>query len=285
MASFLLGQVNNGRMSTNNFISSEKVAWAFYAQDDWKVTSKLTFNIGLRYELFSPISEKFGRQSNFVYEDMTLYIPSGKDQDAPLPPNFATDFAQVNVSRGQVDKYLIPWDKTNFAPRIGLAYNWRDKTVFRAGYGIFYGGEENQGGNPNRGESVPFNQSTDLARPGGVSELRSQPVSSPGGVSGGYPSNVFSLNAPIQFRSIYTNFRNGMVHKWNFAIQRELPWQSALELAYVGNHQAKQLFQPDPNACPNLGTLEASTATRSAHIRSSEACRERLRSDTATITA
>ncbi len=65
MASFLLGTINNGRISTNNFISSEKVAWAFYAQDDWKVTSKLTVNLGLRYELFSPISEKFARQSNF----------------------------------------------------------------------------------------------------------------------------------------------------------------------------------------------------------------------------
>ncbi|MGC4049092.1 MAG: hypothetical protein QM757_06205 [Paludibaculum sp.] len=43
---------------------------------------------------------------------------------------------------------MIPWDKTNFAPRIGLAYNWRDNTVIRLGYGAFYGGEENQGGNP-----------------------------------------------------------------------------------------------------------------------------------------
>jgi hypothetical protein len=253
MASFLLGEVNNGRISTNNFISSEKLAWAFYAQDDWKVTSKLTFNIGVRYELFSPISEKFGRQSNFVYEDMTLYIPKGKDQDAPLPSNFATDFSFVKVSRGEVDKYLIPWDKTNVAPRIGLAYSWRDKTVFRLGYGIFYGGEENQGGNPNRGESVPFNQSTDLARPGGVSNFDINPFFE-NRVSGGFPANVFSLKAPIQFRGVYTNFRNSMVHKWNVAIQRELPWQSAFEIAYVGNHQAKQLFQPDPNACPNLGT-------------------------------
>jgi len=151
MASFLLGVINNGQISTNNFISSEKLAWAFYAQDDWKVNSKLTLNLGVRYELFSPISEKFGRQSNFIFEDMTLYIPKGKDQDAPLPVNFATDFSYVKVSRGQVDKYLIPWDKTDIAPRIGLAYALREKTVLRAGYGIFYGGEENQGGNPNRG--------------------------------------------------------------------------------------------------------------------------------------
>ncbi|HZT37906.1 MAG TPA: carboxypeptidase regulatory-like domain-containing protein [Bryobacteraceae bacterium] len=253
MASFLLGQINNGRISTNNFISSEKLAWAFYAQDDWKVTPKLTLNLGVRYELFSPIGEKFGRQSNFVYDNLTLYIPKGKDQNAPLPPNFPTSFPNVRVSRGEVDKYLIPWDKTDIAPRIGLAYNWRDKTVIRLGYGIFYGGEENQGGNPNRGESVPFNQSTDLARPAGASIFDTNPFF-PNGVSGGYPINVFNLPAPVSFRGVATNFRNGLVHKWNVAIQRELPWQSALEIAYVGNHQAKQLFQPDPNACPNFGT-------------------------------
>lgn len=251
-ASFLLGNINNGRISTNNFISSEKVAWAFYFQDDWKLTPKLTLNIGMRYELFSPIGEKFARQSNFVYDNLTLYIPKGKDQGAPLPPNFPTAFPNVKVSRGEVDKYMIPWDKTNFAPRIGLAYNWRDNTVIRLGYGAFYGGEENQGGNPNRGESVPFNQSTDLARP--TSAIFEVNPFFTGGLAGGFPSNVFSLDAPVSFRGVATNFRNSLVHKWNFAVQRQLPWQSSLEVAYVGNHQAHQLFQPDWNACANIGT-------------------------------
>ncbi|MEP6534782.1 MAG: TonB-dependent receptor, partial [Bryobacteraceae bacterium] len=145
-AAFLLGYPSTGQISTTNFISSEKQAWGFYAQDDWKVTSKLTLNIGMRYELFSPISERFGQQSNFDIQTMTLYIPKGKNQDLPLPPNFATTYPNVKVSRGQVDKYLIPWDKTDWSPRIGLAYAVLPKTVVRAGYGIFYGGEENQGG-------------------------------------------------------------------------------------------------------------------------------------------
>ena len=85
-------------------------------------TSKLTLNIGVRYELFSPISERFGRQSNYVPETATLVIPEGKNQDAPLPPNFATTFPTIKVDRGEVDKYLIPWDKTNWGPRIGIAY-------------------------------------------------------------------------------------------------------------------------------------------------------------------
>jgi hypothetical protein len=254
MASFLLGVVNTGQISTTNFISSQKEAYAFYAQDDWKVTPKLTVNYGLRYELFSPIAERFGRQSNFVYDDMTLYIPKGPNQDAALPPNFARDFPNVRVSRGEVDKYLIPWDKTNIAPRIGFAYQVLSRSVVRAGYGIFYGGEENQGGNPNRGESVPFNQTTNLDRPG-VGAFDPNPYLQ-GGLSAGFPVNVFALPAPVSFRGVAPNFRNGMVHKWNFAVQHELPGQNVLELAYVGNHQAKQLFQPDWNACVNQATAD-----------------------------
>ena len=77
VASFLLGAINGGQISTTNFISSTKQAFALYAQDDWKLTSKLTVNMGVRYELFSPIGEQFARQSNFVLNNLTLYIPKG----------------------------------------------------------------------------------------------------------------------------------------------------------------------------------------------------------------
>ncbi len=250
MASFLLGAINWGQISTNNFISSQKWGYAFYGQDDWKITPHLTLSLGLRYELFSPIGEGFGRQSNFDFDTLTLVIPKGPNQDAPLPPNFATAFPNVTVQRGQVSQYLIPWDKTNFGPRLGIAYNWKEKTVFRLGYGIFYGGEEQQGGNPNRGESVPFNESPQLLRDPSASVWSANPYFT-GGIAAGYPSNVFSLPAPISFRSLATDFRNTLVHKWNVAVQRELPGQMALEVAYVGNHTAHALLQPDRNACPN----------------------------------
>ena len=260
MASFLLGNINWGQMSTNNFIASEKLGYAGYAQDDWKLTPKLTLSLGLRYEIFSPISEKFGRQSNFDFQTMTLFIPAGKDQNTPLPPGFATTFPNVKVSVGQVSKYLIPWDKTNIGPRIGIAYNWKSKTVFRLGYGIFYGGEEQQGGNPNRGESAPFNESPQLLRPatGAGSNMFDTNPYFANGLQAGYPTNLFSLPAPVSFRDLAQDFRNSMVHKWNIAVQQELPHQMALELAYVGNHQAHALLQPDQNACPNLATTSSS---------------------------
>ncbi len=252
MASFLLGQVDSGQVSTNNFISSQKNAWAFFAQDDWKVTPKLTLNLGLRYEIFSPIGEKFGRQSSFDYQNNTLYIPKGKDQDAPLPPSFnqGGSLAFVTVCRGCVDKYLIPTDHLDFSPRIGIAYQLRPRTVVRVGYGVFYGGEENQGGYPNRGEAAPFNETVQLNRNGLSSPFIANPFFT-GGVTGGFPSNVFTLDVPPAFRGITQNFRNPLVHKWNVAVQHDLGHNMALELSYVGNHQAHGVQIWDPNTCPS----------------------------------
>ena len=121
MASLLLGCVNGGQISTNNFISSEKLGVGVLCSGRLEDDSKLTFNIGVRYELFSPIGEKFGRQSNFVLDNLTLTSQGQRPECAPLPPNFATAFPNVKVSRGEVDKYMIPWDKTDIGPRIGLA--------------------------------------------------------------------------------------------------------------------------------------------------------------------
>lgn len=276
MASFLLGAIDAGQISTTNFISSTKQAYAGYFQDSWKVTPRLTLNLGVRYELFSPIGEQFGRQSNFVLQDLTLYIPKGPNQNAPLPPNFnspvtiggntykALFTTPITVSRGQVNSYLIPWDKHDIGPRLGFAYNWHEKTVIRGAYGIFYGGEENQGGNPNRGESAPFNESPQLNRPSGVGSFQPDPAfangNPTGGLSIGFPTNVFTTFpvSSLQFREVATDFQNALIHKWNLAIQRELPGQMALEVAYEGNHQAHQLLQPDFNNCPNFGTTNSS---------------------------
>ena len=156
------GCPGNSTLTTTNFISSEKVAHAWYFQDDWKATSKLTLNIGLRYELFSPIAEKFGRQSNYIPETATLVIPKGQQSGRSFARQLRHGVSHIKVERGIVDKYMIPWTR----PISGLVSELRTrlvtKTVVRGGYGLFYGGEENQGGNPNRGEGVPFNQTMNL---------------------------------------------------------------------------------------------------------------------------
>jgi hypothetical protein len=272
MASALLGQVDSANISTTNFVSSQRVAYAGYAQDDWKVTSKLTLNLGVRYELLSPIGEQWGRQANFNLQTNTLYIPTGGNENAALPPNFGALFPTVAVSRGQVNNYLVPWDKTSVGPRVGIAYKVMNKTVIRVGFGIFYGGEENQGGSPNRGEGVPFNETVNLSRYQGNSSFvginQSQCTNCdfmPGGFAGGFPASPFTLNAGVSMRGVQPDFRNPLVQKWNFVIQRELKGDVSLELGYEGNHSAHQLvlWNSDPNA--NLGTFN--TAISSANLQ------------------
>ncbi len=235
MAAWLLGDVHWARITTANFISSFKDAYSFFVQDDWKVSSRLTVNVGLRYELTTPIGEKFGRQAHLDvfgadHNVPTLVIPKGKDQNAPLPPNFATDYPSIAVERGIASTYLTEWDRSNLAPRIGFAFEAMPGTVIRAGYGIFYGAEENEGGNPNRGENVPFNQETRFEKNRGSD--RNPFVSK---FSDGFPVNAFTLPAPISFRSLYTQRRWPLVNKWNLNIQRDLGWNSVLEVAYIGS--------------------------------------------------
>jgi hypothetical protein len=292
-ASFLLGAIDNAQISSGNFISSTKQGYAGYFQDNWKVTPKLTLNLGVRYELFSPIGEQFGRQSSFDLQNLTLYIPAGPNANAPLAPNFNSPVVingvtfpalfrtPITVSRGQSNSYIIPWDKADVGPRLGFAYNVKEKTVVRGFYGIFYGGEENQGGNPNRGESAPFNQSPQLNRGCAVftgatcsvsiTDFQPDPLIGNGqatkGIAAGFPANVFNgfPVSSLQFRSVAEDFRNAMVQEWNLAIQHQFPGNMALEVGYLGNHQSHQLLQPDPNSCGNVYT--ANTAITCTNLR------------------
>ena len=139
---------------------------------------------------------------------------------------------------------------------------------------MFYGGEENQGGSPNRGESVPFNETVNLIRATGVSTFVgiSDPTClgtdgtncnyMPSGLKSGFPTNVFTLPAPVSFRGVDTNFRNPLVDKWNFVVQRELPGQTAMEVEYTGNHQAHQVILWNSDICNNIPSTTVTSCTQ-----------------------
>lgn len=140
---------------------------AGYFQDDWRVTAKLTLNLGIRYDYFSPIRETNGAQANFVPGGPpngvpTYLIPASGKSDQPLQATYAA-FYNLLVKDGikpeQTDQYgqgLVQTQKKNFSPRIGVAYQASDKLVMRAGFGFFFNSFENQGYGPNIGENYPF---------------------------------------------------------------------------------------------------------------------------------
>jgi len=137
---------------------------AFYFQDDWKVTPKLTLNLGLRYDYFSPIRETNGGQANFVPSGPpngtpTYLIPASGKDDRSLSASFISQLAKDGIALQQTDKFgqgLTQVQKTNFAPRIGFAYQPSPKWVVRGGFGYFFNSFENQGYGPNIGENYPF---------------------------------------------------------------------------------------------------------------------------------
>ncbi len=140
---------------------------AGYIQDDWKATPKLTFNLGVRYDYFSPIRETNGGQANFVPSGPpngtpTYLIPASGKADANLAStytNFYNLLLQDGITPEQTDKYgqgLVQTQKTNVSPRIGVSYQATPKLVLRAGFGYFFNSFENQGYGPNIGENYPF---------------------------------------------------------------------------------------------------------------------------------
>jgi hypothetical protein len=141
-----------------------KTYLASYFQDDWKMSSKLTLNLGLRWDYFGPINETNGGQANFVPygppDNSPEYIvpASGKDVRT-LSPSFYNTLAQDHITLVQTNKWgqgLIQTQKYNFAPRVGFAYQVDPKLVVRGGFGLFFNSFENQGYGPNIGENYPF---------------------------------------------------------------------------------------------------------------------------------
>lgn len=145
--------------------------FAAYFQDDFKVSPKLTLNLGLRWDYFSSISEKNGGQANFVQSGPpngvpTFLIPaSGKDSRALSTPqtlalnSFTALAALDGIAIDFTNKYgngLTKPQKNNFAPRAGFAYQVEPSFVVRGGVGLFFNAFENQGYGPNIGENYPF---------------------------------------------------------------------------------------------------------------------------------
>ena len=130
-ASFLLGEVGSAYLNSPVHMSYRYSDYAFYAQDDFKITPRLTINYGLRYDLHRPLTEKYGRISSFV--------PDLPNPGAGGRPG-ALGFLGSGSEPGRTGRESwLNTDYKDFGPRIGLAYRVTDKTVLRGGFGTVYG--------------------------------------------------------------------------------------------------------------------------------------------------
>ena len=128
-AAFLLGYGDNssGPLNLKPPVADKSKETAFYVQDDWKFSPKLTLNLGVRYEWSTPYTERYNRNA---LSDFTA--PTGIAVPGLPPLNGTTVFATPGNRTAGVQR-------TNIAPRLGMAYSWDQKTVIRAGAGLYYG--------------------------------------------------------------------------------------------------------------------------------------------------
>ena len=130
-ASFLLGIPASGNLEHTFATAAASAYFGFYVQDDWKVSRRLTLNLGLRYDVDVPRTERYNRLSYF-------------DIDAPSPiAGLVPGFENLKGAMRFVtpdNRHQTPTDLNNFGPRFGFAYQFTDKSVFRGGYGMMYSG-------------------------------------------------------------------------------------------------------------------------------------------------
>jgi hypothetical protein len=163
---------NSVFISNISLTDNGKNYYGSYFQDDWKVSSRLTLNLGLRWDFFGLVYEHHGNQANFVPSGPPTGVPTYIIPQGPNANNLAASFtsllAQDGIALAVTNKYgkgLGTSQKTNFAPRFGFAYQVTPKLVARGGFGLFYNGFENRGFSPNLGENYPFQFNFQFAQP------------------------------------------------------------------------------------------------------------------------
>ncbi|MEK7408470.1 MAG: TonB-dependent receptor [Acidobacteriota bacterium] len=257
MASFLFGVPTGGNININASRAEQSSYTSLFVQDDWRLTARLTLNIGLRYEYESPTTERFNRTIRAF--DFTTPSPIAAQAlanytKAPIAEVPAASFRTLGgllfAGAGGQPRDLWAADKNNFAPRIGLAYQLNARTILRTGYGIFYDvvgidrQDVNQGG---------FNQPTNLipSLDNGLTfrATLSNPfpdgLQLPAGASGGLGT---FLGRGVSFFD--GNPLNPYHQRWSFSVQRELPQRIVFEAAYVGNRGTKLAVNRNLNAAP-----------------------------------
>ncbi len=227
LADFYFGLPSAIALGTDFVTNVRQHLNSMYAQDDWRVNSKLTVNVGLRWEYATPAWERDNHWSNF---------------------NPATNSLVLATNGGIYDRALVNPDYKDFGPRIGLAYSVMPKTVIRAGYGISYD-FFNRMGSPSELINGPFAIFGSISQP-------SNPLS-PSFLTtqNAFTTGIASNFNPVTSNNLYipANTTWPMIQSWVFSIQREIDRNTVLEVAYNGNHSVRLPIIGDWNqANPNL---------------------------------
>jgi len=266
-ATFLLGlPSNNG--NDLQFTYSAATASTYsgaYFQDDWKVTPKLSLNLGVRYDVDTPRTERYNRLSYF---DINAASPlQGQVQSSPLCPNCGNlkgAMMFVGTPNSAYGRHQTPTDLNNWAPRFGFAYNIVKDTVLRGAYGILYApsmlqaaGTSGSSGTEGFTGGTALNTTLD----NGTSFVAS--LSNP--FPNGFVRPLGASNGPISGTltdiggsigdSFFIDYVNPVVQQWNFNIQQQVKGNWIIQAGYLGS---KGQHLPDGESSMTYDQLPAS---------------------------
>jgi Carboxypeptidase regulatory-like domain/TonB dependent receptor/TonB-dependent Receptor Plug Domain len=238
LADFLLGARSTYQLTNYSVAHLRQRMHFAYLQDDFKVSPKLTLNLGVRYEFATPQYDRDNHMAN--YDPATNSLVVAKDGSI-------------------ASRALVNPSYKNFAPRVGLAYSVTPKTVIRSGYGISYVLFERQGGDSYLAYNGPFivNAQVTQSPSQGLCGANSVLLTCFRPTEMGYPAGFAS---PANFSTVTTktvyiqkDIRTPYVQTWHLTVQRELAKDLVLDVGYAGNHSVGLWVTADLNqAYPNL---------------------------------
>ena len=259
-ADFLFGNTNNYSLANYFVAHLRQTMDSAYAQDDWKVNSQLTLNIGLRWEYGSPYSEQKSFISNFDPGSQTvLTITPGATAGNGITPYSGS---------GVYGRTLVNPDLTDFAPRLGFAYAADPKTVVRGGFGMSYSHYTRAGSGDILAINAPQAQFASVTQPTPTTTNVCNPLPAQIIAVGattpscfatsdqGFPSGLVTTfnSATDNITYVPKNTKDSYVESYFLSVQRALAKNSVIDIAYVGNHGVKlQGFLNANQKNPSLG--------------------------------